>query len=194
MPSAVAALVHEHPDLEDLACDFVAALQHTEAVIQATSGDLYKRPSWLPSAENVFVGALEPPYNVHAQIWTGASSVPSEIPRERLVRLSDLGVSPLFSGMFCLHIMVFNRTEARLERGQRELAELALSDDETPEEFAERETSHREYLAELNAELAATEEELRPYRPLINLGARLFGMAYRRTQTRERRRHLLAAF
>lgn len=209
LPAAVAALVAKHPDLDDLAFNAYAALQRAEALVVAEWDEIDRLLGVAPApppppaavaevvpsrAETIYICSLQRPYSAQAQMWIGEGYVLPDIPRERIIRLSDLGVSELLADKFYQLLNHLHDVEERQERMEQRMAELAPRDDETPEEFAERETSLREYLDVLNSEMAHVEEQMLPYRPLVDLGALLFDTAYHRSLAWQRRHHLVAAF
>ena len=211
LPPAVVALVAKHPDLGELAFNFAAALQRSEAAVQAEWDEVdhllgappppppppaeavaeYRPPAWFHAAENIFLCSLAHPFSAWAQVWFDEASVPADIPRARLLRLSDLGVSPILAAKLCQLFHTHNEVYERLLCIEGRLADIRPYGGETVEEFDERQTGMAEYFDVTNAEFEAVSEELRPYRRLIDLGALLFDTAYNRSQAWERRQHLV---
>jgi hypothetical protein len=213
LPAAVAALVAKHPDLDDLAFNAFAALQRAEALVVAEWDEVDRLLGVAPAppppaaagagapaapavsrADTIYLCSMERPYNSWAQMWLSREEVPAWVPAERLLRLSDLGVSPLLADKFHQLLTHFYDVQERQERTEQRMAELVPRDDETPEEFTERETSLQEYLDMVNVEVAHVEEQIGPFRPVVDLGARLFDTAYHRSLAWQRRHHLVAAF
>ena len=208
LPPAVAALIAKHSDLGELAFNFAAALQRSEAAVQAEWDEVdhllgappppppaeaeaeYRPPAWFHAAENIILCSLAHPFSAWAQVWFDEASVPADIPRARLLRLNDLGVSPVLAAKLCQLFHTHNEVYERLLRIEA-ANDIRPYDGETVEDFDERQTGLAEYFDVTNAEFEAVSEELRPYRRLIDLGALLFDTAYNRSQAWERRQHLV---
>jgi hypothetical protein len=204
----VAALIAKHSDLGELAFNFAAALQRSEAAVQAEWDEVdhllgappppppaeaeaeYRPPAWFHAAENIILCSLAHPFSAWAQVWFDEASVPADIPRARLLRLNDLGVSPVLAAKLCQLFHTHNEVYERLLRIEA-ATDIRPYDGETVEDFDERQTGLVEYFDVTNAEFEAVSEELRPYRRLIDLGALLFDTAYNRSQAWERRQHLV---
>jgi hypothetical protein len=202
LPPTVAALVAKHPDLGELAFNFAAALQRSEAVVQAEWDEVDRllgapppppaeadaHPPQVGATENMVLCSLAHPFNAWAQVWFDEASVPADIPRARLLRLTDLGVSPLLAAKLYHLFRTHDEAYERLLRIEERLADIRPYDGETVEEFDERRTGMVEYFDLAYAEFEAMSEELRPYRRVLDLGALLFDEAHRHQQAWERRR------